>query len=382
MDPSAGTEPLLYFDHLRERNPLAWDETTRSWYVTRYEDVYALLVDARLGARRVEYCPPDLSGPQQDVYWRLMGFVDRWPVFSDPPRHTVLRRLLRRMFTPDVTDRVSAVVAREVRTRCRNVAPERLFADAVRSALQAGLAALLGEGADDLSQLADWATRILSIGSIETYRPEAGEEAKATLDEFGDYVRKRCAAGDGPFTATLREAMASGDLDLLDATAVYAQLVTGALEPTAAATAVLLQALTGGHIVQESMGANLDAIVGEALRLATPFHLAPRRALADVPLHGEVLAQGTRVVLVLAAANRDPREFPDPLAFRPGRPGRLHLAFGRGRHACLGAALVRSTMGSIVRELDAAGALNELPPLRPQWDEGFGARFATGMVAR
>ncbi|MFI9208621.1 cytochrome P450 [Streptomyces sp. NPDC053253] len=378
MDVQASS-PLEHFDRLREHEPMAWDARTRSWYVTRYEDVSALLVDSRLGARRVEYCPADLSEAQRDTYWMLMGFVDRWPVFSDPPRHTALRHLLRRLFVPAVTQRVTATVAAVVRERCRDVQSDRLFADVVRPALQFGLADLLEEDTADLAQLATWASRILSIGSIETYRAEDGEEARKTLAEFGHFVEGRCAVGDGVLATALREGMASGELDLSDATATYAQLVTGALEPSAAAAAVLLQELTRERADRERISANLDDAVTEALRLATPFHLAPRRALSDIPLRGQVMAEGDRVVLVLAAANRDPRRFSDPLDFRLGRQDGLHLAFGRGRHACLGAGLTRGTMEAVVRELIAAEAVGKLPPLQPDWDEGFGARFARGM---
>ncbi|MDQ0958573.1 cytochrome P450 [Streptomyces sp. B4I13] len=376
MDMPWSSDPLAWFDELRENRPAGWDARTRSWYVTRYEDVSGLLVDARLGARRVEYCPPGLTERQRDTYWLLMGFVDRWPVFSDPPRHTALRQLLRRLFAPEATRRVTDAVAATVGARCRRVPPDRLFAEAVRPGLAQALAALLDEEPEDLPQLTEWSSKILAVGSIESYRPEIGEAARQALEEFSRFVEDRCDAGKGHLARALRPALQAGELDLLDATATYAQLVTGALEPSASATAVLLRELTSGPLARKEFTADPGAAITEALRLATPFHLAPRRALTDIPLHGEVVEEGSRVVLVLAAANRDPRSFPDPLSFRPGRPARPHLAFGRGRHACLGAGATRHAMAAVVVQLLEAGALDGLPPLRPVWETDFGARFA------
>ena len=83
--------------------------------------------------------------------------------------------------------------------------------------------------------------------------------------------------------------------------------------------------------------------VDEALRLESPVQMTARIAREDTELGGVTMARGDMVILLLAAANRDPAVFEDPTVFDVGRPnaGR-HLAFSGGRHFCLGAALARA----------------------------------------
>ena len=83
--------------------------------------------------------------------------------------------------------------------------------------------------------------------------------------------------------------------------------------------------------------------VDEALRLESPVQMTARIARADTVLRDVPVARGDMVILLLAAANRDPQVFPDPLTFDVGRRNAArHLAFSGGRHYCLGAALARA----------------------------------------
>jgi cytochrome P450 len=84
------------------------------------------------------------------------------------------------------------------------------------------------------------------------------------------------------------------------------------------------------------------AYVEEILRLDPPVHFAVRFAAEDTETAGVPVAAGQSVVVLMGAANRDPRHFPDPDAFRPSRPDNHHLAFGVGPHYCLGALLGRA----------------------------------------
>jgi len=79
----------------------------------------------------------------------------------------------------------------------------------------------------------------------------------------------------------------------------------------------------------------------EILRYDAPVKRAPRIAAADVELHGKTIRQAERVLLVLSAANRDPRQFSDPDTFDITRDPNPHVAFGGGIHHCLGANLAR-----------------------------------------
>ena len=110
--------------------------------------------------------------------------------------------------------------------------------------------------------------------------------------------------------------------------------------------------------------------IEELLRHSGPSRAQFRRAAEGVELGGATIAKGDRVALMLAAANRDPEQFPEParLDFRRGPP--RHLAFGEGRQACIGASLVRAASESATAAFieNFAGARVEQPV---EWRGGF-----------
>lgn len=87
--------------------------------------------------------------------------------------------------------------------------------------------------------------------------------------------------------------------------------------------------------------ASIPAVIEESLRLFTPFAALGRATTREVELGGVSIPADQMVMCWLGAANRDPRQFPDPDAFDPHRDPSPHLAFGRGIHFCLGAPLAR-----------------------------------------
>ncbi len=114
----------------------------------------------------------------------------------------------------------------------------------------------------------------------------------------------------------------------------------------------------------------MPAAIEELLRYAGPSRAQFRRAAEGVALGGAAIAKGDRVALMLAAANRDPEQFPEPetLDFRRGSP--RHLAFGDGKHACIGAPLVRAASAAATAGFIEcfAGARLEGPV---EWRGGF-----------
>jgi cytochrome P450 len=81
--------------------------------------------------------------------------------------------------------------------------------------------------------------------------------------------------------------------------------------------------------------------VEEVLRFDPPVQFTARVALDDIDIDGTTLGKGDQAIVLVAAANRDPDQFPDPDTFDVGRADNRHLAFGLGAHFCLGAPLAR-----------------------------------------
>jgi cytochrome P450 len=85
----------------------------------------------------------------------------------------------------------------------------------------------------------------------------------------------------------------------------------------------------------------IQAAVDEFLRFQSPNQLGNRRAVEPVDFHGETLSPGTRIHLAIGAANRDPRQFPDPDRLDLSRRPNKHLAFAGGSHLCVGFSLAK-----------------------------------------
>jgi cytochrome P450 len=110
--------------------------------------------------------------------------------------------------------------------------------------------------------------------------------------------------------------------------------------------------------------------VEELLRLEPPVQYLPNRiAIADIDIGGTTIPKGSRVVLLLAAASRDPDRFPDPEVFDPDRPNNQHYGFGGGIHYCFGAPLARLegqiVLAAFARRVENPRLVEDPPPYRP-----------------
>jgi len=111
-------------------------------------------------------------------------------------------------------------------------------------------------------------------------------------------------------------------------------------------------------------------VVEELLRIEPPVQYLPNRAaLADITIAGTTIPQGSKLNLLLAAANRDPGRFTDPDRFDPDRPDNQHLGFGSGLHYCFGAPLARlevhQALAALASQLDNPRLTADPPPYRP-----------------
>jgi 4-methoxybenzoate monooxygenase (O-demethylating) len=170
-------------------------------------------------------------------------------------------------------------------------------------------------------------------------------EAMQNLDEVIAWAGACCK----------RESLSAGSLGMAmyeaadrgECTAAEAELLVGILLSAAADTTVLTLANTlrafSEFPEQYQLVRNEPKLVRaafeESLRWDSPSRMAGRIAMCDIEIDDYVIAQGTRCGLMFAAANRDPRRWPDPYRFDVRRPNAGHLGFGFGVHACVGRVL-------------------------------------------
>jgi cytochrome P450 len=360
LDPAVREDPYEHYERLRTAAPFAGGAFAR---VSVHHDVCTdvLRSDAfgQIGGNRTDGLPPvlktalRLAGPRPSV-----GPIDPPSMLAvDPPEHTRYRRLVSRAF--------SARAVARLRERTVQIADE-LLDELERDDAAAGTVDLVARYASLLPVTVISEMLGVPVGMREQFLAW-GDGATPSLDIGLDWrthrsVERNLAELDGWFRGHLRNLRRSPGDDLLSALVTAADeggeslteqelLATGALVFGAGfETTVNLigngAALLFAHPEQRRLLAEDPSLwpnaVDEMLRIDPPVQRTGRRARHDTTVHGEPIAAGELVLLVLAAANRDPKVFADPSAFDVRRPNaRDHVAFSSGIHFCLGAALAR-----------------------------------------
>jgi cytochrome P450 len=379
-DAAFMADPYPAYARVRE-HAAVWHPTgDHLWYLTRFADVHAGFRDRRLGTTFLHrYTPEELGLPPDVPTWRDPRWTDfqafeRWELLNlEPPVHTTLRRLVTEAFTPRTVDGLRA--AAEARARAL-LAPGRaagsidIVADYAQHFSLGIICSLIGVPASDEPTLLRW-----SDETVRMYEPAPSETQQAVSNAaagaFRRYlldlvaVRRRASADD--LLSALVEANVEGERltdDQIASTAMV--LLMAGHEAVVNATANGISAFAS-HPDQwrriRSGTVAPRAAIEEVLRYDPPLQWFERWVLDDgFAVDGVDIPVGSRVALVLAAANRDPRRYLDPDRFDIARADAGHLSFGGGIHFCIGAPLARLELETTFRELARTEATLEILP--------------------
>ena len=354
-DPATLADPYAIFSRMRDEDPCHWSPRLRSWVLTRYDDVRAVLLDKdRLSSDRLRPYFASLPGPEAERIASIVRYLSQWMVFQDPPDHTRLRRLIGRVFHARSMQAMRPQVQEIAQWLLQHLeGRERidLIADYAGPLPCLVIMALLGVPREDLAEVKRMSDEMaLFIGSSRT-SPEKYDTAEAATREMAAFFQR---------LADARRARPEADL-LSELVHLQDESGDRLADDELIGTCIML--LFAGHETTTNHIANgLHALMrfpGEAARLRAEPGLAaaaveellrydgPSGAQVRVvsqahELHGKRLEAGQRVFIMLNAANRDPRAYPDPDRLDLDRDGLPHLTFGFGIHICLGFPLART----------------------------------------
>lgn len=210
----------------------------------------------------------------------------------------------------------------------------------------------------------------------------------AALQEFRSYVTSAIENRQSAPREDLLTMLAGADADALDNEALVDNtmlLVADAIENVWAGIASVLVLLVQNYQVTKDYlkaGGNWIGVADECLRLESPGQYQGRIKLEPMKIGDTYLTKYSLVLVEFAAANRDPSAFEDPKVFRPGRKGPRHLAFGLGRHACIGGSLVRMETAAILSALWPLIPNLEIEQTSLQWDTRAGHRWLKSLPIR
>lgn len=357
-------DPYPYYAELVARTPFSRHEALGLW-VAAGADAVAETLTSPLGLVRPPGEPipvPLLGSPAAEIFGRLVRMIDG-------ESHAALKPAVTASLTSIDAARIAEHAARRARALSGDIGPHSDPGRLVRFALDLPVhvvASLLGVPEPELAQTARWASRLaagLAPGSgperIERGRQAAGH----LLDMFQTLLTEQSGRpGGGPLAMLAQHAPGKGRSDSTAVVANGIGFLTQAYEATAGLIGNTLRALARRPHLGERIRLDSDfarPVIREVLRHDPPVQNTRRFIAADGTLAGQRMAAGDTVLVVLAAANRDPSANPEPDRFDPFRADPRLFTFSTGAHACPGERLAIAIAHAGVERLLAAGIVLE-----------------------
>ena len=343
--------PYPVYQRLRESDPVHRDEQLQAWVLTRYADVSGVLNDKCFSSNRVTLARHRFPQPELEPLFDTLGQL---MLQRDEPDHTRLRSLVNKAFVrtsveswaPTIQQRVDELID----DLLRKEQVDFIWDFAVPLPLMV-IAEIVGIPAEDRQQVKAWCDdfALVATNFYANIRIEQLQRGLQSTLAFREYLR-----------AKVDELKQSPKLDLLTSLVqVHEEGSKLGLDELLANALLLLNA--GNETTTNLLGNGLAALlknpqqlqllrenpdlcasaVEEFLRFDSPVQFLGRVALEDVTLESKTIRKGDLVLVILAAANRDPEHFVDPDCLDITRENNHHLAFGHGHHFCVGAQLAR-----------------------------------------
>jgi cytochrome P450 len=386
--PKVRSEPWPLYQRFHRR--AAVRQAYRIWLVASHPGITRVLRDAptTVDENRAKDLPS--GGDRETAFGQL---VSKTLLFTDPPDHSRLRRLVSRSFTPRMVDRLRDPIAELVAKQLAELRPRGradLIKDFSLPLPVAVICELLGLPPSERDKFIAWGRDLAPRFDIDMFRDEEvnrrGDAAAVALmayfDDLLDHPERCDPEGLVPALITAQDD--DDRLDRMEVVALCALLLLAGFETTTnlignGVIALLQQpdqlALWRDDRVDPALA------VDELLRHDGPVQFTQRVLLEDFELEGHVLPAFSLAALLIGAGNRDPKVFEDPDRLDLARTPNPHLSFSTGIHHCLGAALAR-----LEAEVAVPGLLRELPELeldgKPTWRQTFVLRGCTELPIR
>ncbi|GAA5061910.1 cytochrome P450 [Nocardia callitridis] len=378
--------PVTEFAQLRRTAPVWWnaqpDETSGSfrdggyWVVSRLEDIKEISRNPQVFSSQrkgsIIRFPNDSTDEQREATGALL-------VNMDPPKHSKIRRIIAKGFTPRAVEGLRAALteraAKIVHDAKRSGAGDFVEQVACELPLQA-IAELLGVPQADRRKLFDWSNQMLNYDD-----PEYGDPALASLEILG-------------YAWQMAEQRRADPVADIVSELVHADVDGEALASDEFGFFVILLAVAGNETTRNAITHGMKAFLenpeqwerykqqrprtapDEIVRWATPVTVFQRTATEDVVLGGQSIKEGERVGLFYGSANFDEDGFGNPFDFDVLRDPNPHVGFGgTGTHYCVGANLARLEIdlmfNAIADAMPNVSQVAEPVRLRSGWINGI-----------
>jgi cytochrome P450 len=360
----AMTDPLPLYASLRKRGgPYRLDQYN-AWALSQFADVWDVftdlddfsIVDGPIFDVNV-LATKHQSGPSQPELDPMPGFAS-----LDPPLHTQLRQALGGPLRPRPVSQLEADIRSLARVGLEELEPRGRFdvRGEYAGPVSAGVMCLIvGFPLDSAPLVQQLANASLGRASGRPGLSEDALKARAGLDELlVEVIRdRRRLVGDGSESLLDRLLVGTYDGRLLTDEEIAIQvraIVSGGIETVPKVVAAGLLELWRHPDQRAEVGRDPERCAiafEEMVRYHGPLQWVGRTLVRDRVVAGTPMRAGERILLLIASANRDEREFAEPDQFRWDRPMPRHLGFGQGHHYCIGTHVARLEGRVLLEEL-------------------------------
>jgi pimeloyl-[acyl-carrier protein] synthase len=352
LNPLFFADPNPTLHRMRTEEPIYWHSQLQSWILTRYFDIYSTIRDPQFSVDRGGKIGNSLSLQVKDKLDFCNHYFAQWMVFSDPPRHTRLRILVAKAFTPQLVDSLHPLIqkfADELLDAVQGVEEMEIIRDFATPLPALITAYMLGVPREHIPELKRWSRNMFMLFGAGFATTEVVEATYESLVEcikyFEDLITQHRKRPSNNFIDQLIAAEDQGSiLSDEELTATCITLMAGAYETTTHLITNGLLALLQHRNQLLMLRENpklIDHTVEEFFRYCGPAFSVVRRPINDIQIDGKWIRTGQKIYCILHAANHDPARFPEPHRFDITRKDNRHLGLGHGIHFCLGAALTR-----------------------------------------
>jgi len=354
FSPEGRLDPYSRFHRLREAAPVH-HSPLGIWLLTRHDDVSEALRSKQIGKDVHTFMAGRFSGDwEQHPALRKLASTMLW---ANPPEHTRLRQALGHALTVKRVTAFRAFIERRVDELLEPIAQAGggdICNDFCFPLPLGVVAALIGISDDEAPLLREPIRdfqRTFELGMTAAELHKADQAAEFLDSYFGDLVdRTRRQPGDDLLSALIDPADESDRLTRDELAQMCNMIIAAGSETTTFFLNNGIRLFAEHPEQADLVRANPNLVnqaVEEVLRFDPPVHMLPRTTGEPLDVAGVTIPAGSRLMVLIAAANRDPVRFPDPDRFDVTRAGQAAVSFGAGMHSCAGSRLAKM-QGEIV----------------------------------
>ncbi len=385
-DPAIQVDPYPHYQRLRDDAPVCWNG--RTWLISRYDDIVTLLNDPRMSSARTEQTfavlPPDV---QQELT-PLRSILGSRMLLSDPPKHTRLKAIVNKAFSPRMIEGRRTSIERICHGFIDEVIDKGtmdVMADVATKLPGWAITDILGVPYEDQPRFTRWARDQVAIydrAGLTQDRVGIMRQGQKSMLEMKAYlevvIEQRRIDPRDDLISELVMAEEQGDrLSLDELFGMCVALLVGGNNSTShlIGNAILTFAHQPEALAQLLADPSLIApATEEVMRYDSPVQATSRVVKETMSFKGETFEAGQGIVVLFGSGNRDETQFTNPTVFEMMRQPNRHLTFAHGPHFCLGVSIARTVSQIGILALLQRCANLKLVSERVEWLPGFAFR--------